>query len=799
MNPIPSGTQLGQYLIEAPLGEGAMGVVYCARDTKLNRRVAIKVLSEDLVDAVARRRFQREAQLASSLNHPHILTVHDVGEFEGRQYLVTEFVDGGTLQEWSKEKRSWKQIVELLIGVADGLAAAHAAGILHRDIKPANILVAKNGYAKLADFGLAKLGEVASNEATRSRMESVTRHGVTVGTVAYMSAEQASAQPLDARSDIFSFGVVLYELLVGRRPFTGSTEPELLNAIIHGTPAPLPETIPTLLRAVVEKALQKDPAERYQSMRDLVVDLRRVARAQEPTPRSLVSSRQRLVWTAIAAAVVVAGLAGWSFVRQLTDLIPLKERPAGNEAPRANVRSIAVLPFTDLSPEGNQEYFCDGMTEEITLALSRIPDLSVVARTSAFAFKGKAQDIRTIGQQLNVGAVLEGSVRKAGNRIRITAQLISAPDGFHLWSDTYDRALTDVFQIQEDISRSIASALSITLTERPSAHRKAETTNVEAYNLYLLGRHQWYNRSEAGFRNAAAYFERAIKTDPQYARAYAGLADVYVQLDGWEFEPPHQAMPKAKEFVNKALSLDPTLAEAYVARAAIFETYDWDPEATRRDYARAVELDPAYITGHWWYGAWLTAAGRSEEAGREWEHALKLDPLSVPVLIDAALSYYHVKGEHPTALSLLRRATDLDPTNSLAYRVQATVLLSLGRGDDAAASLDRAVALAPDYPAALSDLADMRVHQGRPAEARQILERLRSMAQTRYVPAFVIARVHFALGDQRQTLNWLQAAREERSPRLGWYLIADGAYTAYDYGSRVDPQFRALVLKVLGR
>ena len=330
---LESGTQVGPYRIECQLGEGGMGAVYRALDTKLNRPVAIKFLSADLADAAARRRFQREAQMASSLNHPHIVTVHDAGEFEGRQYLVTEFVDGGTLKDWAKaEKRTWRQTVDLLTGVADGLAAAHAAGMTHRDIKPANILVAKNGYAKLADFGLAKLAAATPEDVTRTLGTEPTRTGMIVGTIAYMSPEQASGQPVDARSDIFSFGVVLYELLAGRRPFAGSTDLEKLQTIIHGAAPALAEDIPTALRAVAEKALEKDAADRYQSMRELVIDLRRLTRQRAEAPASATP------------------------------------RPAGAAAER--VASIAVLPFADMSASKDQDWFCDGIAEEILNALA---------------------------------------------------------------------------------------------------------------------------------------------------------------------------------------------------------------------------------------------------------------------------------------------------------------------------------------------------------------------------------------------------------------------------------------------
>ena len=336
--------------------------------------------------------------------------------------------------------------------------------------------------------------------------------------------------------------------------------------------------------------------------------------------------------------------------------------------------------------------------------------------------------------------------------------------------------------------------------DHPLQPGKPPTTNLEAYNLYLLGRYHWYNRSEAGFRSAAAYFERAVQLDPGYARAYAGLADVYVQLDGWEFERPNEAMPKAKEFVNKALALDPALAEAFVSLGAIYETYDWDPNATVRAYARAVSLDPGYITGHWWYAAWLNAAGRDAEARQEWDRALKIDPLSVPVLIDSAELSLEAKNEHEAALAQCWRAIQVDPTSSLAYRYLADILETVGKRQEALAALERAVALAPGYPAALSDFATMQVREGRIADARQILNRLLLLSKTQYVPAFVISRIYFALGDQRSALYWLRAARKERSPRIGWYLIPNGKGSSgerFHYGSRDDPQFVALLRQVL--
>ena len=404
LKPLSPGTQIGVFRIESVLGQGGMGIVYRALDTNLNRPVAIKLLSSRLADAAARRRFQREAQMASALNHPHILTVYDAGEFENRQYLVTEFVDGGTLKNWAKaEKRSWRQVVELITGVADGLAAAHQAGILHRDLKPDNILVAKNGYGKLADFGLAKL-EVPPrvSDATQSLDAGHTRPGMIVGTIAYMSPEQASGRALDARSDIFSFGLVLYEVLAGQRAFTGASDLEVLQSIIHGAPQPLTDEVPAALRTLIEKALEKDPAERYQTMRDMVVDLRRLTRQSvEMSAPSVPAPKRKRKWAipaAAAALVLLAGLGAWRLW------------PHGG-APQ--IHSIAVLPLQNLSGDPNQEFFSDGMTEQLISSLAQIHSLKTISRTSVMRYKGSSKSLPDIGKELGADAILEGSVRRS--------------------------------------------------------------------------------------------------------------------------------------------------------------------------------------------------------------------------------------------------------------------------------------------------------------------------------------------------------------------------------------------------
>jgi len=509
------GTLLGHYEILAPLGAGGMGEVYLARDRKLDRDVALKILSESLATVSARRRFQREAQMASSFNHPHILTVHDVSEFAGRQYLVTEYVDGGTLREWAKSnKRTWRETLEMLSGVADGLATAHEAKILHRDIKPANILITKSGYAKLADFGLARLAEsgASPDDATQTMTDEVTRKGSIVGTVAYMSPEQASGKTLDARSDIFSFAIVLYELLTGRKPFTGANELETLQKVIHETPQPLAEEVPLSVRLMVERALAKDPAERYQTMRELVVDLRTLSRQAD---RPIAS--HGFSWKLAAAGVLIIGAVGvgWRFW-------PASTRP---------IHSIAVLPLQNLSNDQSEEYFSDGTTEAIISNLAHIHSLRVISRTSAMRYKGSSKSLPQIANELKADAIVTGSIQRMGDHVRVSAQLIEASTDAHLWAKNYDRETSDLLRLQADFAREIALEIKAEVTpEEAKRLRSARAVIPAAQEEYLLGRNDYRS---AHYRDAIGHFNKAIVFQPDYAAAYGLLAMSWHLAEGF--------------------------------------------------------------------------------------------------------------------------------------------------------------------------------------------------------------------------------------------------------------------------
>jgi eukaryotic-like serine/threonine-protein kinase len=682
------GVQIGAFRIERVLGHGGMGTVYLAVDTKLNRRVAIKLLSDDLADAAARRRFQREAQTASSLNHPHILTVHDVGEFEGRQYLVTEYVDCGTLRDWAvAEKRSWRQILEMLTGVADGLAAAHGAGILHRDIKPENILVAQNGYAKLADFGLAKLAE--ASEAAEPDADDATRPGLIVGTVAYMSPEQASGKRLDARSDVFSFGVVLYEMLAGKRPFSGASDLEVLKTIVEVAPKPLPDEIPIAVRIAVEKALEKDPADRYQSMRDLVVDLRRAVRQKiaehyrveldaeaatagstsQPLGRPRVASRR---WAAgalvllLAAAVVI-----W---RQREVLVPPSPAP---------IRSLAVLPLENLSGDPEQEYFADGMTEALIGELARLGALSVISRTSVMRYKDARKPLPEIARELGVEGILEGTVMRSGDRVRIQAQLIDARTDRHLWNDRFDRSLSDVLALQADVARAVAQQVRLELTPQEHARLASRSVDPVAYDAYLRGRELVGPAGQVRVwaPGAIAQLERAVEIDPNLAEGWAWIAHARMAFGIWGMQlRDREQYPKARQAAQRALDIDERLGMAHAVLGFILMQNDWDFAAAEREFERAMELspgDPTVVTGLAWY---LLVTGKTDQGLVLSEQLPRIAPYDL-----------YFRGEHfrhlrfarryDRALEELARVRQVDPT--FTDPVVSHLYFALGRLEEA--------------------------------------------------------------------------------------------------------------------
>jgi serine/threonine protein kinase/tetratricopeptide (TPR) repeat protein len=765
---LAAGARLGPYEILSALGAGGMGEVYRARDTKLQRPVAIKVLSEDVANAAGRRRFQREAQMASALNHPHIVTVHHAGEWEGRQYLVTEFIDGGTLKDWARaDRRPWRQVIELLTGVADGLAAAHAAGILHRDIKPTNILITKSGYAKLADFGLAKLEEPSQGDLTRTLTDQHTRPGMIVGTIAYMSPEQASGQPMDARSDIFSFGVLLYELLAGRRPFTGATDLEVLQTVIHGVPQPLAEDVPVALRAVVEKALEREPSDRYQSMQEMVVDLRRFTRQTVQAPARAWNRR----WTGAAAVsfVVLAGLAGWR-------LWPIAKAPGP-------INSIAVLPLRNLSNDPEQEYFSDGMTEALTTGLAQISALKVIAPASARRYRDTQKTAPQIAGELHVDALLQGSVQRSAGRVLISVQLVDASSERTLWARRYDREVRDTLALQNEFAQALAQDIQVKLTPQERTRlAQARPVNPEAQDAYQRGTY-WVARFE--FSKGLEYFRRAIERDPNYAVAYAAMGGAYGLSALVGNIPAEEAHFKWRAAVTKALELDDTLAEAHESLGGLLQYIEWNWRDSEREYQTAIRLNPSYMPAHQWYSDLLMVTGRPDEAVAEARRAQQLDPYS-PSVNKKVSDKLFLARRYDEMIEHGRNTRDAlrNRTLGLAYEQQ-------GELEHAIAELRQATK-ANGYPEAASDLAHALAVSDRRQEALQLVAELKEMSKRRRVEPWFLAVVYAGLGDKDQAFAWLEKSYTGERPSQ---LLNIGRDPRMD-PLRADPRYKGLMRRM---
>ena len=760
------GTSISHYKVLEKLGAGGMGVVYAAEDLKLGRKVALKFLSEKS-DSQALERFQREARAASALNHPNICTVYDIDEQDGVPFIAMELLEGQTLSDRiGGSPLPIEETVELGLEIADALDAAHAKGILHRDIKPGNIFVTARGQAKILDFGLAKLASPAVHSTESSEMptaETVVSHfGAPLGTLAYMSPEQARGEPLDARTDIFGFGAVLYEMSTGRRAFAGEMAATIFDAVLNREPAApskLNPKVPAEFERLVQKTLEKDREMRWQSAAEMRAELKRIKRDLESPKRAAP-----------------------------------RRRATGDAAPRRagqKIRSLAVLPLENLSGETERDYFADGMTEALITDLAKIKALKVISRTSIMQYKGVRKPLPQIARELNVDAIVEGSVLRSGDRVRITAQLIHAGTDQHLWAESYERDLRDVLSLQNEVARKIASEVRVKLTPQEAARLgKARTVDPEAHELYLKGRHFWNKRTEEGLRKSLQLFQQAIDKDPTYAAGYSALADAYNILGYYGALPPSDTYPKARAAAQKALEFDPSLAEAHAALAVFKRDYEWDWDGAFKHFEQAIELNPNYPNSYHWRSALFTALEKHNEAMRDSQKARELDPLSLA--IQSQLGHgRRMARDYDTALREFRKMLDLNPNYGPAHAWIGLVLEEQGQHEKALVEFQHGVELSGGDAHTIAWLAHGHATAGNPDEARRLLERLLKLAQERHVSPFHIGLVFVALGDREEAFKWLEKAFEERSLWL-IFLKVEPQLDAL----RPEARFQALVGRV---
>ena len=843
---IAVGSHIGAYEVLGPIGAGGMGEVYRARDTRLGREVALKLLPVDKAqDPAARERIEREARIVASLNHPNILALHDIGSSaDGAMFLVTELVDGEPL---GRSRLPLRKCLDVAAQIADGLAAAHAAGITHRDLKPDNVMVTQDGRVKLLDFGIALQRPVLSHTSTTASGEVI---GVLTGTIGYMAPEQVRAADVDSRADIFSFGALLYELLCGRPAFEGETAADQMTAVLTADPPALPASVPAAVRDIVNRCLEKGRDERFQSARDLGFALRQAAAAMSagsdttmtrtsevPSPAAIrehmatllasptISGAERL--SALLRFIVAETLQGrQSQLKEMRIGLDVFGRKADSYDPafdpivrvqmgrlRSKLRAyyngpgssdrvridiplgsyvpvfvavaaptptrridpapapaddyrLAVLPIVNMSAEPETQYFCDGLTEELITHLAQIRQLRVVARTSSFQFKDVARDIREVGRLLDVSKVLEGSVRKSGNRIRVTVQLINVADGCHLWSERYERDLDDIFAIHENISTAVQQSLQRQVLggDVRTAVRKPPG-GIAAYNEYLQGRYQWKKRTELGLRTALEHFTRAAQLDPTFARALSGIADCHLMLGMSAAEAPDRSMPKAAEAARQALHIDDSLAETHASLAAVRNCFDWDLQAAELGYRRAIELDPSYATAFHWLGLlWQASRRQFAEAVESLEQAIELDPLSPPIIADAAL-VHAFRENFDAAAMYCRRALSLDAHFHRPYWFLGLANAWSGNFHAAEDALREGLALCPGaaFRARLLGALGFTYGQAgdreRAGEVRHELERMR---QTSYAPSFEFAQLEMGLSNHAGALACLEDAVQHR-------------------------------------
>jgi len=831
-------TTISHYCIVSKLGSGGMGEVYLAQDTRLDRKVALKILPPALAAKQDRmRRFVQEAKCAAALNHPNIAHIYEIGQVENPRssqtvgedsihFIAMEFIDGHTLRkEIHHERTPLSKLLKYLHQVAEGLAKAHAAGIIHRDLKPDNIMVSRDGHAKILDFGLAKLAEATEqrldSEEVDSQVETVampqrTSPGVIIGTVGYMSPEQVKGEPLDQRSDIFSFGCVLYEAVTGRKPFAGDSVVDILHQIVHD-PAPAiadsNPNVPVELQRIIRRCLTKEQEKRYQTIRDTANDLEEVIdefKGSSDIERSVVPSTavssgpgtadvatalstHSVSQPASSAEYVVRGITKHKLLAASVTVLLLaligssywywsNRGAVGNQ-----IDSIAVMPFVNESGNPDIEYLSDGMTESLINSLSNLPNLSVKARNSVFRYKGATIDEKRVRQDLSVDALLLGRVLQRGDNVTLYLSLVDARTGASLWGEQYDRKMQDIAVLQKDIASDVSRKLRTRLSNTEAKQlTRNYTDNSKAYQLYLKGRFLWNKRTPDSIRKAIEFFEQAIQKDPGFALAYSGLADSYV-VPANRIEP-HVAMRKAKTAALQALAIDETLAEAHTSLGRILQVYEWNWAGGENEFKRAIELNPRYAVAHQWYGGYLERTGRLNEAISERKLALELDPLSTISIFELGQSFLWA-GKYDQAIAQFQRSLELDPDFMPTHQYLPLAYVQKGMYEEALAKIREAPDAAavhitgmPGYVYAVT---------GHISDARKELEELKRLRKTEYISAVGLAYICAGLGERDEALSWLEKGFEERAFQMQFLNLDPRFNNLHD-----DPRFKELVRKV---